>query len=82
MVSLLIVHGSILILYNPLHLIQCHRIDHWDNEKERIVLLTEKSMIIAKYDFIAMKQVEYRRIGLSIIDKIAADVLIKGHHLK
>lgn len=46
------------------------RIDHWDNEKERILLLCQKSMIIVKYDFIGMKMEDHRRITLTDIDKI------------
>ncbi|CAG7724139.1 unnamed protein product [Allacma fusca] len=45
-------------------------IDHWNNEKERILLLCTKTIVIVKYDFIAMKQEEHRRVYLCIIDTI------------
>lgn len=46
------------------------RVDHWDNEKERLVLLCMKTIIIVKYDFIAMKGDDHRRVHLCIVDKI------------
>ncbi|KAK7497997.1 hypothetical protein BaRGS_00010868 [Batillaria attramentaria] len=45
-------------------------IDHWDFEREKIVLLTANSMFIIKYNFITQTLQEYRRIMLHIIDAI------------
>lgn len=45
-------------------------IDHWDNEREKIVLLTENSILIYRYNFITSTIVDSRRISLHIIDKI------------
>lgn len=45
-------------------------IDTWDNELERILVLTDKTILIVKYDFIGMKIEEVRRIHLSIVEKM------------
>ncbi|XP_070561732.1 tumor protein p63-regulated gene 1-like protein isoform X2 [Ptychodera flava] len=45
-------------------------IDHWDNEKERLVLLNDNSLLSIKYDFVACKLIESKRIMLKIIDKV------------
>lgn len=47
-----------------------YRIDHWDLEKERIVLITEKSLCLVKYNFIGLKVNEMRKIPLIRCDKI------------
>ena len=46
------------------------RIDHWDHEKERIVLITKKSLCLVKYNFIGLKVEEMRKIPLTKCDKI------------
>ncbi|KAL8571073.1 hypothetical protein ACOMHN_010534 [Nucella lapillus] len=45
-------------------------IDHWDMEREKIVLLTANSMFTVKYNFITQTLLEYRRVMLHIIDTI------------
>ncbi|OQV24484.1 putative Tumor p63-regulated 1-like protein [Hypsibius exemplaris] len=45
-------------------------ISHWDVDQERLVFLTEHTLIIAKYDLIQMSLLEYRRIPLQIVDKM------------
>ena len=47
-----------------------YRIDHWDNEKERLVLLNDNSLLCLKYDFVACKLLEFKRIMLKVIDKV------------
>nr|XP_018917449.1 PREDICTED: tumor protein p63-regulated gene 1-like protein isoform X2 [Bemisia tabaci] len=42
----------------------------WDNEKERLVLLTTDELIIVKYDFIALKMLDSKRVPLNIIDTV------------
>ncbi|KAK0065359.1 tumor protein p63-regulated 1-like protein [Biomphalaria pfeifferi] len=45
-------------------------IDHWDFEREKIILLTEYSMFIVKYNFINETLYEYRRVMLHLINAI------------
>ena len=46
------------------------RIDHWNNEREKIVLLTEGSILVFKYNFILNKLEQWRRLLLHMIDNI------------
>ena len=46
------------------------RVDHWDNEKERLVLLTAQTLFIFKYDFIALSLLDYDRIPLSKMTQV------------
>uniref|UniRef100_T1JNA0 RING-type domain-containing protein n=1 Tax=Strigamia maritima TaxID=126957 RepID=T1JNA0_STRMM len=51
-------------------------IDHWDNEKERLIFLLDKSIIIIKYDFITLKLLDYRRIHLQELDQVSFGQII------
>lgn len=53
-----------------------YRISLWDNEKERLILLTSKTLTTVKYDFIALKQLEYRKIPLQTVDTLVIGDLI------
>ncbi|XP_034387373.1 tumor protein p63-regulated gene 1 protein isoform X2 [Cyclopterus lumpus] len=46
-------------------------VDHWDNEKERLVLITDNSLLVFKYDFVMFNCDQMQRIPLNIIDRIA-----------
>lgn len=56
------------------------RIDHWDLEKEKLVLLTTNSVIIVKYDFIAVAVGKFRRIFLRSINKLQVGDLTYPPH--
>ncbi|XP_074654279.1 tumor protein p63-regulated gene 1 protein-like [Tubulanus polymorphus] len=51
-------------------------IDHWDNEIEKIVILTDTSVIIAKYDFVAEKILRHKRILLHTLHSLYIGELI------
>ncbi|XP_068629847.1 tumor protein p63-regulated gene 1-like protein isoform X2 [Battus philenor] len=48
----------------------------WDNEKERIVLLTSRLVMTIKYDFIAMKQLDFKKTYLDELDTIVIGELV------
>ncbi|XP_077534840.1 tumor protein p63-regulated gene 1-like protein isoform X2 [Haemaphysalis longicornis] len=50
-------------------------IDHWDTEKERLVFLTDYSLIVLKYDFITLRLLEYRRLHLKAFDIVQVGLL-------
>ncbi|KAG8195416.1 hypothetical protein JTE90_013874 [Oedothorax gibbosus] len=45
-------------------------IDHWDTEKERLLFLTQNSLISLKFDFITLRLLEYQRYALKDFQKI------------
>ncbi|XP_075058410.1 tumor protein p63-regulated gene 1 protein [Mixophyes fleayi] len=45
-------------------------IDHWNNEKERVVLIADSSIFICKYDFIMLCSQEIQKVPLNFIDRI------------
>ncbi|KAK3909380.1 Tumor protein p63-regulated gene 1-like protein [Frankliniella fusca] len=51
-------------------------INIWDAEKERLVLLTTNSLLVIKFDFIALKPLEVRRTPLQQFDTIVVGDLV------
>ncbi|XP_029643553.1 tumor protein p63-regulated gene 1-like protein [Octopus sinensis] len=45
-------------------------VDHWNNELEKLVILTDDSLLIFKYNFITQKVLLYKRIFLHCIDTV------------
>ncbi|EFA10331.1 tumor protein p63-regulated gene 1-like protein isoform X2 [Tribolium castaneum] len=52
------------------------QISHWNSDKERLVLLTPKTLVICKYDFIALKRLAYKKLPLEVIDQVIYGELV------
>lgn len=52
------------------------QINHWDTDKERLLLLTPKTLVIAKYDFIALKRLGYKKLPLDLVEQLHVGDLI------
>lgn len=46
------------------------RIDHWDHEKERIVIITDTQLVLVKYNFVASRIDECQRVQLHLVDRV------------
>lgn len=53
-----------------------YRISLWDNEKERLILLTTQELITVKYDFIALKRLEFQKVSLDLVDTLIIGDLV------
>jgi regulator of sigma D len=47
------------------------RVDHWNNERERVVVLTDRTLLVCKYDFVMLNCERIHRIPLNCIDRIS-----------
>ena len=45
------------------------RVDHWDLERERVVILTNNNVIVVKYNFIQQRVEELKYIPINAITK-------------
>ncbi|KAF2880642.1 hypothetical protein ILUMI_25536 [Ignelater luminosus] len=48
----------------------------WDADKERLILITPKTLVIIKYDFIAMRRLEYKKLPLECVDTVMIGNLV------
>lgn len=46
------------------------RVDHWDNETEKIVVLTDESLLTVRYDFVPRTVYKYKRVALKDFDTV------------
>ncbi|XP_022090109.1 tumor protein p63-regulated gene 1-like protein [Acanthaster planci] len=49
-------------------------IDHWDNEKERLIIVTSNSLLLVKYDFVAGAVRQFQRINHIAVDALQIGV--------
>ncbi|XP_035272246.1 tumor protein p63-regulated gene 1 protein [Anguilla anguilla] len=49
-------------------------LDHWNNERERVVLITENTLLICKYDFMMLQCEQIQKIPLNYVDRIVHGV--------
>ncbi|XP_038572603.1 tumor protein p63-regulated gene 1-like protein [Micropterus salmoides] len=51
-------------------------VDHWNNEKERLVLITEHTLLVVKYDFVMFICEQIQKIPLNFVDRISYGTFI------
>ncbi|VDO87263.1 unnamed protein product [Schistosoma margrebowiei] len=51
-------------------------IDHWNNEHERLIVLTERNFYILRYDFLQCRVRDSRRVGLGQLISVITGPLV------
>lgn len=46
-------------------------VDHWNNEKERVAVIAENSLLVCKYDFVMLQCELIQKIPLNYIDRVS-----------
>ncbi|XP_075928986.1 tumor protein p63-regulated gene 1-like protein [Petromyzon marinus] len=54
-------------------------VDHWNTERERLVLLAERSMLVCKYDFMSLHCRRVRRIPLRYVETVTTGAFLFPH---
>ncbi|XP_004068344.1 tumor protein p63-regulated gene 1-like protein [Oryzias latipes] len=45
-------------------------VDHWNNEKERLVVITDNTLMVFKYDFVMFLCEQIQKISLNYVDRL------------
>lgn len=46
------------------------RVDHWDTETEKFIVLTDESLITVRYDFVPMRVYKAKKLFIKDVDTI------------
>ena len=72
----------VVVMMMMMMMMMMYRVDHWNHEMERVVLLTDNVIIIIKYDFIKRSAIEGKKIPLLCINKLQiADIVFPSNSL-
>ncbi|KPP62655.1 hypothetical protein Z043_119148, partial [Scleropages formosus] len=46
-------------------------VDHWNNERERVVMITDNTLVICKYDFMMFNCEQILKVPLNFVDRVS-----------